>query len=288
MHGSVASQSTSINRVACKETSKLKRVPTAMTIAGSDSGGGAGIQADLKTFAAHGVYGTCAVTAITAQNTLHVTSVHETPPDVVSAQIEAIVSDIGVDVTKTGMLASHSIIHAVATCIRGYHLSPLVVDPVMVSKGGESLLREDSVAALIKHLIPLATVVTPNAPEAEAITHLPVTSATQAKEAAKAIADMGVQWVLIKGGHFSSAAVDTLYNGKEFYEFTHERIHTNSTHGTGCTLASAIAAGLANGLAVPDAVDNAKQYVTTAIKKAFKLGQGHGPLNHFYSQWQDR
>ena len=264
----------------------MPRIPIAMTIAGSDSGAGAGIQADLKTFAALGVYGTSAITAITAQNTLRVTGVQEIAPDLIAAQIDAIVSDIGVDATKTGMLSSSEIIQVVAGAVQRHSLSPLVVDPVMVAKGGDRLLREDAVGALRTRLLPLATVVTPNAPEAAALTGRPVTSLEQAREAARAIVAMGAQWVVVKGGHFEGPAADTLYDGHRFYDFSAERVKTRNTHGTGCTFASAIAAGLAKGLDVPEAVRRAKEYVTAALQRAFALGHGHGPLNHFYKLWE--
>ncbi|MBI4336951.1 MAG: bifunctional hydroxymethylpyrimidine kinase/phosphomethylpyrimidine kinase [Chloroflexi bacterium] len=264
---------------------RRSRVPTAMTIAGSDSGGGAGIQADLKTFAALGVYGTSAITAITAQNTLRVSAVHELPPEMVAAQIDAIVTDIGADAVKTGMLSSSPIIHVVAERVRHYKLERLVVDPVMVAKSGDRLLQEEAVTAMREQLIPLATVVTPNLPEAEAITGLRLATLQDSYKAAKAMVGMGAKAVVVKGGHLAGPAVDLLYDGKSFHEFSAPRIETRSTHGTGCTFGSAVAAYLARGLSPLEAVGKAKEYVTEAMRRAFLIGSGHGPLNHFYRWW---
>lgn len=261
--------------------SSLKR---AMTIAGSDSGGGAGVQADLKTFAALGVYGTSALTAITAQNTLCVMAVLELPPALVAAQIDAILSDIGTDAVKTGMLANSHIIQVVADKVNEHGLENLVVDPVMVAKGGDQLLQEEAVAALKKLLIPLATVVTPNLPEAGVLVGRSVESLDDARQAARDIVAMGARVAVVKGGHLEGDAVDVFYDGRELREFTATRVGTTSTHGTGCTFASAIAAGLAQGMAVEQAVGQAKEYVTDAIRKAVPLGGGHGPLNHFYNR----
>lgn len=259
-------------------------VARAMTIAGSDSGGGAGLQADLKTFSALGVYGASVVTAVTAQNTLGVTAVLELPLELIAAQIDAVATDIGFDATKTGMLSSAAIVELVAKKVIEHGLSPLVVDPVMVATSGDRLLREDAVAALRERLIPLATVVTPNLPEAEVLVGHPVESAEARREAAKAIVALGARAVLIKGGHGSGPAVDLYYDG-EFVELRAERIVTPNTHGTGCTLASAIAAGLARGRSPLEAVREAKRYVTEALRAAFPLGHGHGPVHHFYQWW---
>lgn len=260
----------------------VKRPPRALTIAGSDSGGGAGIQADLKTFAALGVYGMSAITAITAQNTKDVTAVHEVPPQIVVAQIEAVVGDIGVDAVKTGMLSSRPIIDSVADAIRRLRLTTLVVDPVMVSKSGARLLREDAVEALVKRIIPLATVVTPNVPEAEAITGMTIDTPQDARQAAARIVALGAKAAVVKGGHMSGEPDDIYYDGVNYREFRGARIESKNTHGTGCTFASAIAAGLARGLAIEDAVGQAKRYVTGAIRAAKPLGGGHGPLDHFW------
>ena len=263
----------------------VARVPTAMTIAGSDSGGGAGIQADLKTFAAFGVYGTSVVTAITAQNTVAVTGVHEVPAEMVAAQIEAVMSDLGADAVKTGMLSSIAIIDTVAGELRRLGVDLLVVDPVMVAKSGDRLLREDAVDALKSRLIPLATVVTPNIPEAETLTGMVVRSLEDARRAAEGIMRMGAQSVVVKGGHLPGDPVDLFYDGSRFLEFPGKRIDTTSTHGTGCTFASAVAAGLAKGHDLANAVAEAKEYVSEAMAGAFPIGNGHGPLNHFYRSW---
>ncbi len=256
-----------------------------MTIAGSDSGGGAGIQADLKTFAALGVYGTSVLTAITAQNTVGVTGIHEIPVDMIEAQIEAITSDIEVDAVKTGMLSSIAIIETVVSRLQHHRVDRLVVDPVMVAKSGDRLLKEDAVEALRTKLLPLATVVTPNIPEAETLADMRIENAEDAREAARRLVAMGPRAVVVKGGHLPGPPVDLLYDGKQFREFDAPRIETTSTHGTGCTFASAIAAGLAKGMGVADAVAASKEYVTEAIRRAFPLGRGHGPLNHFYRLW---
>ena len=263
-------------------------VPRAMTIAGSDSGGGAGIQADLKTFAALGVYGTSVLTAITSQNTLGVTDAMELPSSLVSSQIDAVISDIGADALKTGMLSSSEIIETVADKVREYGLSSLVVDPVMVAKSGDRLLQEEAVDALRDGLIPLARVVTPNVPEAEVLTGREIKDLGDARDAARDLVTMGAKAALVKGGHLPGAPTDILYDGEGFREYTAHRIETTSTHGTGCTLASAIAAGLARGMSISDAVAQAKDYVTAAIRHAFPMGQGHGPLNHFYMLWKSK
>lgn len=262
-------------------------MPTVLTIAGSDSSAGAGIQADLKTFAALGVYGTSAITAVTAQNTLGVTAVHEMPPGIVAAQIDAVVTDIHPDAVKTGMLASAPIVEVVAAAIAERDLPNLVVDPVMVAKGGDRLLREDAVAALREFLLPLATVVTPNLPEAEALAGRAIASDEDAHRAAEAIVRMGAGAVVIKGGHREGEqAVDLLYDGDTFREFTAPRVETTSTHGTGCTFASAIAACLALGRTLAEAVGEAKEYLTDALRRAYPIGGGHGPVHHFHRWWK--
>ena len=261
-------------------------IPKAMTIAGSDSGGGAGIQADLKTFAALGVYGASTLTAITAQNTVGVTAVHEIPTDVIRAQIDAVLSDIGADAVKTGMLSSSAIIECVVEALKQHGVQQLVVDPVMVAKSGDSLLREDAVDSLRTRLLPLALVVTPNIPEAEALTETKIVSDTDVRRAAQAIIGMGARSVVVKGGHREGPATDLFYDGSDFREYTAPRFDTVNTHGTGCTFASAVAAGLARRMAIAEAVGLAKDYVTEAIRKSFPIGQGHGPLNHFYKLWE--
>ena len=266
---------------------ELNRIPRAMTIAGSDSGAGAGIQADLKTFAALGVYGTSVLTAITAQNTRQVTAVAELPIDLVQAQIDAVLSDIGTDVVKTGMLSSSAIIEAVADKLREHRLTELVVDPVMVSKGGDRLLQEEAVETLRATLIPLAKIVIPNCHEAEVLVGRKIEDLDGARDAAKAIVGMGAGAAVVKGGHIDGpATTDILFDGKEIRAFTAQRIVTASTHGTGCTFASATAAGLAKGMSVRESVSAAKRYVTEAIRTAFPMGRGYGPLNHFHESWE--
>jgi len=253
-----------------------------MTIAGSDSGGGAGIQADLKTFSALGVYGTSAITAITAQNTQRVTQVLELPPDLVAAQIDAIVSDIGADAVKTGMLANSAIIEVVADKVRQHGLANLVVDPVMIAKSGDHLLQPEAVAALRDLLLPLALVVTPNVPEAEVLVGRKLESPDDFRRAAEEIGALGARHVVLKGGHRDGPAVDLYYDGNSFHEFTAARVDTSSTHGTGCTFASAIAAALAKGSSVREAVAMAKAYVTKALQSAYPVGHGHEPVHHFF------
>jgi len=267
------------------------RVPVVLTIAGSDSGGGAGIQADLKTFAALGVYGASAITAITAQNTQGVLRVFELPPDLVAAQIDAVVTDIGVDVAKTGMLANAAIIEAVVAKVEEHGLRPLVVDPVMVAKSGDRLLREDAVRALRERLLPLASVLTPNLPEAEVLLGRSIDSWDAVREAARELVALGAQTVVLKGGHafagaLAGAATDIFYDGHEFREYTAARVDTTSTHGTGCTFASAIAAAMAKGEGARGAVAMAKSYVTKALQSAYPVGHGHGPVHHFFRFWQ--
>lgn len=255
---------------------------TALTIAGSDSGGGAGIQADLKTFAAFGVYGTSAITAITAQNTRGVTMVQALDPALVVAQIDAVASDFAVGAVKIGMLANTAIIEAVAGAIARLALSPIVLDPVMVAKGGDHLLEPSAVHALRTRLVPLATVVTPNVPEAEVLAGLRITSVADQREAAVRLVGLGARSAVVKGGHLSGRAVDVWHDGTRIVELATERIDTPHTHGTGCTFASAIAACLALGHAPDEAARRAKAYVTGAIRHAPGLGHGHGPLHHFW------
>lgn len=256
---------------------KVKRV---LTIAGSDSGGGAGIQADLKTIAALGGYGMSVITALTAQNTLGVQGVYEIPVEFIDAQFDSVASDIGVDAAKTGMLSSSEIIRCVAKKIRQYRIRKLVVDPVMVAKGGSPLLREEARGTLIRDLIPLAAVVTPNIPEAEVLAGMRIVKKENMKKAAVLIRKLGAKNVVVKGGHLDGDAVDLLFDGKGFHEFAAGRIDTKHTHGTGCTFASAIATGLAQGCGVPEAVERAKSYVTEAIRFGLPIGGGQGPTNH--------
>lgn len=260
----------------------MRNLARAMTIAGSDSGGGAGIQADLKTFAAMGVYGTSVLTAVTAQNTQTVTEVVDMPNSIIRSQIDSLIADIGADAVKTGMLSSAGIIEIVAEKVTEHDMTPLVVDPVMVAKGGARLLHEDAVDALKSALIPLATVVTPNIPEAEALVGREIADMDSMRDAAMEIVALGAQTVIVKGGHMDGPATDIFFDGAEVKAFTSQRISTDNTHGTGCTFASAIAAGLAKGQSVRESVAEAKKYVTEAIRFAPNIGQGNGPLNHFY------
>ncbi|RAQ98179.1 bifunctional hydroxymethylpyrimidine kinase/phosphomethylpyrimidine kinase [Thermogemmatispora tikiterensis] len=264
--------------------SEEQRHPRALTIAGSDSSAGAGIQADLKTFAALEVYGLSAITAITAQNTLGVRAAFELPPELVEAQIDAVLEDIGADAAKTGMLATAPIIEAVARSVARWKLR-LVVDPVMAAKSGDPLLRPEAVAALRGVLLPLAEVVTPNLPEAEMLTGRHIETLEEMREAARAIHDRGARHVVVKGGHRLDAPIDVYFDGTGFSELRAERIETRHTHGTGCTFSAAIAAFLAHGLSVAEAVAEAKRYVTEAIRHAPGLGHGHGPTEHFW-QWR--
>lgn len=257
----------------------------ALTIAGSDSGAGAGLQADLKTFAALGVYGTSVVTAITAQNTTGVTRVLEAPAALVAAQIDAVLEDIGADAVKTGMLANARIIRAVAGKVREHRIERLVVDPVMVAKGGHRLLQENAVQALRTHLFPLAAVVTPNLPEAQALTGVAGTGAQAVKDMARRIVDLGARSVVVKGGHRRGAATDVFHDGAVFHEFSAPRIRTKNTHGTGCTYSAALACALARDESVETAVAQAKEFITQAIGHAFSIGRGHGPVHHFHEYW---
>ena len=253
----------------------------ALTIAGSDSGGGAGIQADLKTFAAFGVYGVSAITAVTAQNTRGVSAVETLSPGIVSAQIAAIVDDFQVAALKTGMLANSAIIGAVARVLRVSRVGPLVVDPVMVAKSGDRLLDADALDALTRDLLPLATVVTPNLPEAAVLTGLPVRTVEDQREAARRIVRLGARAAVVKGGHADSTEiVDVFFDGAAFTEFRTERVPGTSTHGTGCTFSAAIAAQLALGRGVLEAIPVAQAYVAKAIQNAPGLGHGHGPMGH--------
>ncbi len=257
---------------------------TALTIAGSDSGGGAGIQADLKTFAAHRVYGTSAITAVTAQNTLGVAAVHALPADMITAQIEAVAADIGVSAVKTGMLATAAIVEAVAAAIDTLELPNVVVDPVMIAKGGDRLLEEDAVAAMKSELLRRALVVTPNVPEAEVLAGMRIDSLADVHQAAVRIRGLGANAVIVKGGHLAgNEAVDVLYDGHRFVELRGPRIDTRHTHGTGCTFAAAVAANLALGRSLSEAAEQAKQYVSGALRSGFAIGRGHGVLDHFWN-----
>jgi hydroxymethylpyrimidine/phosphomethylpyrimidine kinase len=260
----------------------------ALTIAGSDSGGGAGIQADLKTFAAFGVHGASAITALTAQNTRRVAGVHLVPPDFVAAQIDTVAEDMRIDAVKTGMLGSAAIIGAVAEALRRHTLPHVVVDPVMVAKSGDRLLEEDAVDAVCRLLAPLASVITPNRVEAEVLTGRKVRTRAEARDAARALASLGARAVVVKGGHFDEPeVVDLLYDGSAFHEIRHARLASRATHGTGCTFAAAVAAGLALERELGVAVADAGEYVAGAIDAGRTVGGGHGVLDHFW-RLQDR
>ena len=255
---------------------------TALTIAGSDSGGGAGIQADLKTFAAHGVYGTSAITAVTAQNTLGVTMWQALPADLVIAQIEAIADDIPPQAVKIGMLANAAIVEAVAATIAELDLPHVVLDPVMIAKGGARLLEEDAIVGIRAELLGRAHVVTPNVPEAEALSGVTIRNVDDMWRAARAILALGPRTVMVKGGHLEGPeSIDVVASDDEF-EIRRPRIDSRNTHGTGCTLSSAIAAQLAAGTAVREAIERARDYLDGAIRNAPAIGKGHGPLNHFW------
>jgi hydroxymethylpyrimidine/phosphomethylpyrimidine kinase len=258
-------------------------VPTALTVAGSDSGGGAGIQADLKTFAAFGVYGTSAITAVTAQNTLGVTAASALSADLVTAQIEAVAGDIRLDATKIGMLATAAIVEAVAAAIKELDLPRVVVDPVMLAKSGDRLLDDAGVEMLKIELLPLALVATPNLPEAAALCGRSIASLDDARDAARRIHGMGPRAVVVKGGHREGErVVDLFFDGERMLEFETARIHTRNTHGTGCTFASAMAACLALGRGLEDAVRDAQEYVAGALRHGLAIGRGIGPLDHFW------
>ncbi|CDF38430.1 unnamed protein product [Chondrus crispus] len=273
--------------------------PCALTIAGSDSGGGAGIQADLKTMTALGVYGASVITALTAQNTIGVQAVHVPPTSFVKQQLDSVFIDIEFSVVKTGMLPNAEIIKIAANAVRSYNVSTLIVDPVLVATSGDSLVSGDSTLnALISDLLPLATLVTPNIPEASKLTGRPIHTLTDVRRACVAIHAMGCKNVLIKGGHLGfdtprqqrlsgdevdpDVATDILYDGKDWQAFTKPRLDSSSTHGTGCTLASAIAAEVAKGQPLQQAITTAKEYVYQAINSAFRVGNGCGPLNHMH------
>jgi hydroxymethylpyrimidine/phosphomethylpyrimidine kinase len=262
-------------------TQSVSGLPRALTIAGSDSGGGAGIQADLKTFLALGCHGMSALTALTAQNTVAVTAIHDVPPEFVIAQIDAVVSDIGVDAAKTGMLSSAAIVEAVAKAIEVHGIGRLVVDPVFVSKHRDHLLAPEAVVALTERLLPLAEVVTPNLYEAESLVGGgEIESLDDMREAARALKALGPRFVLVKGGHLpGDSAIDLLFDGKDFVELSGPRFDTEDTHGTGCALSAAIAARLAHGDETPTAVRTAKDFVAGTIRYGLRLGKGYGPVN---------
>jgi hydroxymethylpyrimidine/phosphomethylpyrimidine kinase len=271
-----------------------KRIPKRiLTIAGSDSGGGAGIQADIKTITLLGGFAMSAITALTAQNTLGVQAIQEIPADFVVAQIQSVLDDIGVDAVKTGMLPNEEIIRALAAIQRKQGQGFLVVDPVLQAKGGTRLVREEAIVALKKELVPLAFLVTPNLPEAECLVGGSITTLADMREAACAIRQMGPKAVIIKGGHLDQKhdhMIDILWDGRSFHELAAPRLDTRHTHGTGCTFAAALATFLAQGMELTQAAAAAKSFITEAIRQAFGLGKGHGPTNHFAAgrkYWQD-
>lgn len=258
----------------------------ALTIAGSDSSGGAGIQADIKTFAAHGIFGMSVITAVTAQNTRGVTAVEDISPETVAAQIKAIYDDIRVDAVKIGMVSAIPTIEAIYGELVKYGEKRIVLDPVMISKSGSHLLRPDAVAALSRLLLPQSLVVTPNIPEAETLTGMRIDNMHDMEEAARALHGMGPAYVLIKGGHSTGDAEDLLFDGLKMSVLPQRRIGTANTHGTGCTLSSAIAANIAAGADVGLAVRKAKEYITMAITHSFSIGAGPGPTDHFFALYE--
>lgn len=266
-----------------REVVSMKKV---LTIAGSDSSGGAGIQADLKTFSAHGTFGMSIITAVTAQNTQGVFAVQDITPDIIKEQIKAIFEDISVDGLKIGMVSQIETIETIADGLKYYNPKNIVLDPVMVSKSGFHLLKTEAENTLIDKLLPLATIITPNIPEAEVITKLKIQRLEDMELAAKKIYKMGTKNVLIKGGHLDGEAIDVLFNGSEFKYFNAKRINTKNTHGTGCTLSAAIASNLAKGYGIEKSVLNAKEYITTAIEHSLSIGKGVGPTNHFYTLYK--
>ena len=257
-----------------------------LTIAGSDTCGGAGIQADLKTFSALGTYGMSVITAVTVQNTQGVFGCQDIAPEIVKGQIDAIFQDIPVAAVKIGMVSQIATIHAIADKLEEYQPERVVIDPVMVSKSGFDLMQPEAKDALISRLIPLAYVLTPNLPEAEVITGKKIKDLAAMEQAAKEIFSMGAKHVLIKGGHLEEDATDLLYDGKQVLQLHSDRIETKNTHGTGCTLSSAIAANLAKGMTVEEAVKEAKRYITVAIAHSLSIGHGVGPTHHFYELYQ--
>ncbi|WP_448587187.1 bifunctional hydroxymethylpyrimidine kinase/phosphomethylpyrimidine kinase [Thermocrinis sp.] len=258
-------------------------LPRVLTIAGSDSGGGAGIQADLKTFTALGVYGMSAITSITVQNTVGVFGVMDLPPELVYEQIRVAVEDVGVDAVKTGMLSHSGIVEVVARAIKNFKLEKVVIDPVMRAKSGDPLLRASEEMAVKEFLIPLATIITPNIPEAEVLTGVEIKSVEDMERACKILYSFGAGSVLLKGGHMEgNTLVDVFYDGLNFEHLVYERINTKNTHGTGCTLASEIASYIAKGFSLKESVLKAREYVQGAIKHSLSLGKGHGPLNHMW------
>ena len=260
-------------------------VGKALTIAGSDSGGGAGIQADLKTFQELKVYGMTAITALTAQNTKGVQAVYPIPIDIVLQQLTSIDEDLKPDALKTGMLFSSDLIEAVAQQIKSFQWGNVVVDPVMIAKGGAKLLQEEAIRSMRESLIPLATVITPNIPESEVLTEMPIRSMEDRRKAARILKKLGADYVVIKGGHgLGDELIDLIYDGHSFHEMKSKRIATKNTHGTGCTFAAAITAQLAKGETVWDSIKLSKEFIHAAIEEDLHIGSGHGPTNHWAFQ----
>ena len=257
-----------------------------LTIAGSDSSGGAGIQADLKAFSANGVFGMSVITAITAQNTQGVFDVQDVTPSMIAHQIEAIFDDIRVDAINIGMVSRPETIEIIAKTLKKYPLPPLVIDPVMISKSGYNLLQPEAQKALIDLLLPMATLITPNLPEAEVIVGYKIDTLDLMQQAARDLHTLGCTYVLVKGGHLEDDPTDVLFDGERFFFLHVKRLETKNTHGTGCTLSSAIAANLAKGMCVKTAVEEAKAYITEAITHGFALGKGVGPVHHFYALYE--
>lgn len=259
-----------------------------LTIAGSDCSGGAGIQADLKSFSANGTFGMSVIVSVVAENTGRVISNYDLPVQIIRDQLQAVFEDIEVNGVKVGMLSNPAAMETVAECLQYYKPPFVVTDPVMIAKGGHALMQPNALNTLIEKIIPLSFLLTPNIPEAEAITGSNIETLDDVKRACISINKMGAQNVLIKGGHLKGEAVDTLYDGKEFYIFNGKRINTKNTHGTGCTLSSAITANLANGYGIYDSVKLAKDYITGAIENALNIGKGHGPTNHFFEFYNQK
>ena len=259
----------------------------ALTIAGSDPSGGVGVQADLKTMSALGVYGMSVIVSVVAENTARVISVEDISPRVISDQIDAVFEDIFPDAVKVGMLSSEEVMRTVAAKLAEYRPQHIVIDPVMYAKNGAPLMQEDAIDSLISLIVPVATVLTPNIPEAEKITGMRISTIDDMKKAGEKIVSMGAKAALVKGGHYIGDASDVLFDGSDFHIYTTKRINTKNTHGTGCTLSSAIASNLALGYPLPESIKRAKDYVTGAIEHALDIGKGNGPTNHFYALWRN-
>ncbi|MDO3677564.1 bifunctional hydroxymethylpyrimidine kinase/phosphomethylpyrimidine kinase [Paenibacillus ehimensis] len=258
-----------------------------LTIAGSDCSGGAGIQADLKTFSAHGVFGMSVIVSVVAENTSRVIDIQDVRTDMIEKQIDAVFEDIDVDAVKIGMLSQPNCMEAVAGKLKQYAPANIVLDPVMYAKNGCPLMNPDAIDTLIEKVIPFADLLTPNIPEAEKIAGMQIHNVEDMKKAAAAIHRMGCKNVLVKGGHAAGSALDLLFDGERFYTFDAERIETKNTHGTGCTYSAAIASNLALGCSLQEAVRRAKEYITTAIRHSLSIGKGHGPTHHFYELYHN-